>query len=480
MKITEIWDYLARRKILLAGILVAAFMLGLGGSFAMSKLLKVEQPRNAQSINSSTAQTYKNDLSLVVLGNGDALAYRLDLTDKYRSATVTVLPTLLANEAYIRILDQAGNLVAGEYTEMVEEEAGIKYRFAEEEKTAKYTLEPGYMIEIKAAGAQFYSSLMSEVATDFTPTSEATRYVVFEGGLRRAEWSEQEGEDAIYGMLRSYLTQVIRVYQAGLSEEMLNNKNLDVMNKNRVLLAYHALREADQAEFRDFVEHLERGGSPEISFVGQERYEVGAEIVPANLITIWDNEDGEIDTEKAQIATDLDTTKPGEYTVSYSVRDSDGNMTAIMVVIVIFDPNATEETPEPPTDIPEKFEPIDNIGVVDLVPEQTIDNELSAGRGVGRNDPAESISVAAPQGVMAVGENVEDEEDTSVSEEIEEEKVITPHNDNTEIKQDTIRNEGKKPETGQTKPTGNLIIWIGAGLLIIIVLVKFIFDHYIR
>ena len=72
-------------------------------------------------------------------------------------------------------------------------------------------------------------------------------------------------------------------------------------------------------------------------------YKEGENVDLYSLITIKDNEDGEIESNKnnVKITTDLDIEKSGTYDVTYEVIDQDGNKTTLKLQIVI------EENTEP-------------------------------------------------------------------------------------------------------------------------------------
>ena len=169
-----------------------------------------------------------------------------------------------------------------------------------------------------------------------------------ENGLRKTSWSEAEGKKQMYGLLRDYIVEIIEAYKANVTDEVLNNKNLDLANKSRVMLSYYLLEVADQAPYAEFMEHLRRGGSPVIQYIGPTEYELGAEIDLLRYLSVTDSEDGEIVLSRVQIRGEIDNYKVGTYTVEIIARDSDENETQKELEIQIIDLGTTDSTPEVP------------------------------------------------------------------------------------------------------------------------------------
>lgn len=329
----------------------------------------------------------------------------------------------------------------------------VQYAFLAAPKNYEVALEPGYMIEVHAADAAMYSTLTGGVASEFAPNA-TERYVVTEKGLRKATWDEVEGEAAMYGLLRDYLVGVITGYQNRVTDEVLNNKNLDLVAKNQVILAYHELKPEDQTAYTEFVTHLQRGGSPVIAYLGETSYELGAELDFTTLVKITDNEDGEI--HGFTCVYNVDSLRAGEYSVTYTAVDSDGNESSLTVPITIVGPVVDEPLPEAPTDTP-------NEPVTEPLPE-----------------PSNSVVDRITWGI--IGEinhaNTEPEEPAAEEEEPPASVVANRNENTTSVSKPSVA--PIKPEEEAAGFSLKYVVLIGLGILALAGLVRFIFDHYVR
>lgn len=526
MKAQRVWDYVMRRK---ARFLMVLAMLAAGVvGWQLLANRPMEMQRQAQEV---TKIDYDNGLSLRIPNDAGGVAYQLRLGADFRTATVTVMDGSLADEAYVRIMNATGELMAGDYTEMrevaentspdetnkpnvsgdtdnideAEAESGdqseiketpgtgdlpeiddvpettpsvLKYYFTDAPKSYLVNLEPGYRIEVKSAKAKFYSHLTGAEAVNFAPAGYET-YVVTENGLRKEAWSEERGEAEMYGLLKVYLETQIQNYQATITKEILNNKNLDTSNKNRVILAYYELREADREPYREFVEHLQRGGVPEISYFGESKYNVGEMMDLAGMISVFDGEDGEINVERVVYTGEVDWNTPGKYLIEYSVADSDGNESKLTVEIEIVDPTAKPTEPIYP-------------GIDETRPGEIFDEDVIVPGPIGGGAnvstppatiPIETLSPEAGELVEGWSEVAENElEDTPRTEPSEIDNTVTPAGQNTTTNKPVTRTDAtpQSPTTAEEKPMIQNIAWLMLGVVAVAGLVKFIFDHYVR
>ena len=79
------------------------------------------------------------------------------------------------------------------------------------------------------------------------------------------------------------------------------------------------------------------GNAPEITLLGRETYKIvqnGVYEEPGASVT--DTEDGDI-SDKLEIDSKVDTSKAGEYTVTYKVTDNDGNTTKLDRKVTVFE-----------------------------------------------------------------------------------------------------------------------------------------------
>lgn len=452
--IGEIWDHLMRRKPLL-GLLVVVLAFGgvLGAKIMMNHRPVVSQ---AQEIGVGPKPTYNNSLTLQVLGQSGKSGYELAFSNDFRLAKIKVNAEPLASVATVKILDRSGQVVASETTTL----QGNNYQFRGAPASYNIALAPGYVIEVQATTARMLSNLDYSLATAFTPSS-SERYVVTLNGVRKTNWTEAEGETALYNLLKNYITGQIKSYQAKISDEVLNNKYLDTARKTQLILAYRELKGADQAPYREFINHLRRGGVPQITYSGKRQYDVGENVDFSKLVSARDGEDGEYSEEQIITQSEVDLSRAGEYTLSYVVSDSDRNKVTLKIPIVVAETKA-ESNP---------------------VPDDKTDSKPTE-----NTEQSESV---VSNNVSTVGGGINSDHNLS---ELEPDTTVWDERDRLEA--DLASSTSGQPTTtvqpGETKtdstdreksPVGisaSQIVLIVLGIVLLIGLVRFIFDHYVR
>lgn len=95
---------------------------------------------------------------------------------------------------------------------------------------------------------------------------------------------------------------------------------------------------------------------PKINGVDDIKIELGTAFDPMEGVSASDIEDGDLTTSIKIIYNDLDTTKAGTYTITYSVTDSDMNTTEISRTITVVDNTVVPPKPEIDTNEPTKPE----------------------------------------------------------------------------------------------------------------------------
>ena len=496
MKLLQIWDYLMRRKPLLVALFVVIMSGFCGYRFAAQR----------HSVSSEAlapipvVKTIDNGLELHVLDDKQVPVYQLTFSDNFQQATIEVNANSLASETYVRILDATGNLVAGEYTVIYDQAkgaaeesgAGVKYYFPETPKSYQVALTPGMQIELQAQNVRFYSTLDGAEVTEYTPRAQSETYIVMAGGLQRADWSETQAQEIIYRQLRRYASQEISAYQASIPEHVLYNKTLDAAKKSEIARLYAQLLPQDKESYSEFVEQLQKGGAPVITYRGATEYKLGEIVDLLELLDIHDNEDGEIAKENLSVEGDVDFTQPGSYDVIYTVIDSDGNTTQLTLTIVI-----SETKVDAPDQIPSEDRPVNkpsdgNAGDVgDGDTDETIDDVaeehpagIGAGVGVGETvmDEAGTVWGALEAKVDYAPAATEMEASEEVGDVVEDKtKAITSDNSSQKVSQRAERtNEASGGETTKDKTSGSNVFLIILGILAFCGLTKFIFDHYIR
>lgn len=451
--IRETWDYLMRRKPLL-GLLLA--VLALGGVLG-AKIMMAHQPvvSQAQEIGVGSKPTYNNSLTLQVLGQSGKSGYELAFSSDFRLAKIKVSTETLAATASVRILDRSGQMVASETATL----QNGNYQFRDTPVNYNVALAPGYIIEVQAIAARMLSNLDYSLATAFDPSNGVERYVVTLNGLRKYTWTEAEGEDALYNLLKNYITGQIKSYQSNISDAVLNNKNLDTARKTQIILAFRELRGVDQEPYREFINHLRRGGVPQITYSGKRRYDMGETVDFTKLVSARDGEDGEYSPEQIITQSEVDLNRAGEYTLSYIVSDSDRNKVTLRIPIVVAE---TTVEPEPIPDDksdPEQLEDTTQSVVNGDVP--TLGGGINSDNSLSELEPTTTIW---------------DEHDKL-------ETDLTP--DTSEEPTTTVQpGDVNASSADEEKPSAGIgasqIVLIVLGIVLLIGLVRFIFDHYVR
>ena len=252
--------------------------------------------------------------------------------------------TFTKNGEYtFEFVDEAGNIgmktAVVNWIDKIAPTAKIEYDITEETEgnvTATLVDESEDIIVTNNSGARSYV---------FTENGEFTFEFVDKAGNNGTakaivNWivDGSDNEDEEYEKLKEQYIAIIEEYMNNVTEEELNNKFMNTEEKIKVIEAYDNLKEADRAKYNDFIDRLQAGGAPIITVINTNlEYEEGTEIDLYSLITIKDNEDGNIIPSKdtVDITTDLDITKAGIYNVKYEVTDTDGNSNSITIKITI-------------------------------------------------------------------------------------------------------------------------------------------------
>lgn len=511
MRLIRIWDYVMRRKLLLV-VFFVMLASGFCGCRFVAQLLgrSTNIAISQDSLASAPAvETVDNGLALQILGENQALAYQVTFRDNFRQAVIEINTSSLASETYVRILDAAGNLVAGEYTviydqaESVEtsgasEEdgvsevpevsgvSGVKYYFPGTPKSYQVALTPGMRVELRAENVRLCSTLSGVEVAEFAARAESETYVVMDGGLRREDWSEIEAQEVIYRQLKRYAGVEISAYQAEIPEYVLHNRKLDVEKKTKIMRLYAELLSEDQAEYTEFIEELRRGGKPTMSYRGATEYKRGDKIDFLELIDIHDNEDGELAREGVKVVGEVDFGKAGSYELSYMITDSDGNTTQLQLTIVI-----TEERADAPSQIPSEDQPVaapiesiggDDMGVGVGLPEEVTTPEVGGGIGAD-NETMEEIATGwgAPELKVDYGDDADTEtsEAAQITKETGEMTKVATAEKTTRPEQKVEKTAEKADNIEIDKKAPNVFLLILGGL-VLCGLAKFIFDHYVR
>lgn len=211
--------------------------------------------------------------------------------------------------------------------------------------THELDLKPGYKIEIKypvkyATKVVAYNTLLNNTVPEYYALNSTTTYTVIENGLLREDMDEEIANDIAYNQLKDYLINIIADYAKNVTENELNNKNINFDKKSYIIDAYNQLRDIDKEPFTDLINAIKRGGIPQITInTDNLEFDLGTSIDLYSLIKATDNEDGNIDIDKTstKIITDFNAEKPGIYDIKYEVSDSDNNIATYTLQIIILE-----------------------------------------------------------------------------------------------------------------------------------------------
>lgn len=94
---------------------------------------------------------------------------------------------------------------------------------------------------------------------------------------------------------------------------------------------------------------LTKDAAPELTVPKNGDVDKGATFDPREGVTATDNVDGDV-TAKVEVAGSVDTSKPGAYTLTYTVTDSRGNVTTVERIVTVVAPTEPTEPTDPPTE----------------------------------------------------------------------------------------------------------------------------------
>ncbi len=247
---------------------------------------------------------------------------------------------------YVRIYDQDGKLISDDSVN------GTYFDYNQGAHDVE--IKPGYVVEVYypdryASKVKFYSTLTGKEVTTLRAPNKKTQYIVMSNGLRVDGMSEAEVDELSYQNLKAKLIEIIEAYKNQVIDEELNNRIKNFKVKSDVLAAYNSLREEDQKPYFEFVYRIKRGGLPYIISSSETyEYSIGSNIDLYSLIEVNDNEDGKLKISKSntKIHTNLNVYKSGNYPVTYSVMDSDKNVSMHKIQIVIKDDSKKDNSSE--------------------------------------------------------------------------------------------------------------------------------------
>lgn len=165
-------------------------------------------------------------------------------------------------------------------------------------------------------------------------------------------------------------TQRIEQYRQNTPDSVLKNKKLDQKTKSEIITLYQQLSTVQQKPYRDFIQQLERGSTPQLQYHGQNSYPIGSEIDFSNLITATDLEDGKImpSAENFSFEPKPNFKQAGTQNIVFKVKDQDGNVgsltTELLIYPLLYNSSTSSDNETSPTvDVPALGSPEDQHSV---------------------------------------------------------------------------------------------------------------------
>lgn len=462
---SSFWDNLMRKKglfLFLVAIFSVVSLSSYNILYGVTNHSKSSNSIDDLNIAEKPSSGYQNYLRFTVESG-----LEMTFAKNFTGVSVSTNHSELKNPASLKILDKSGQVLASEETILVQSNSSMAeslptYTFAQS-KNYTVSLKPGYQIVISSPDTKVFSTLSGKLATSFLPQNTTETYSVTDFGIMKSGWDTKRAQTEMYNILCDYFSSALTEYQNTTPKEVLYNKNLDAKSKSQALVAFYQLREADQAPFQELVRAIKQGGSPEIKYFGELEYEKGKKLDLGSLVSVFDAEDGQI--ERVTVTTNLDFNRPGTYNVTYSAYDSDQNRTDFTVKITVKE-TSTSATPVKPSQPSSNGQIAEGWGAIGSLLPNSI-----ATMGSGNNASSSSNSTAEEP--EATDDDLENEQPVDLAD-----GSLKPSNDH--------QASPSAPTTESTteRKSHGLKAWqiclAAVGVLVILGLIRFISDHYVR
>lgn len=295
------------------------------------------------------ATDYKTHLTTItILGVNGTVGYSLKFENKYLKATPSLGYANLGNqnstwESKPDDVFASVTIIAEDGTEIDKIEVkGKEYFFQKTAKSSDYDVGVGTRIVIYSERPDLVSVVSQITGNKIdeygVKNSKTIEYKITEKGLKLLSVENFDEEKVLYENSKIKMIELIQNYKENVSETELENKRINASVKSEVVLAFENLAESDRTDFVSLIEKIKKGGAPKFVFEREKfSFKVGDEIDLYSLAKIFDNEDFEIEcnSKNVIIQTELNENVAGEYSVSYSVSDSDGNMASKTILVEI-------------------------------------------------------------------------------------------------------------------------------------------------
>lgn len=308
--------------------------------------------------NNTFTYTYKKEIDdllhptkIFIRGIYPTLGYSLNFSSDYKKGSISLGGANLGNQndvwknkpdevfVSVKIIKKNGEIISnlevkgnGYFSDLKLDNTEISLEYGD--KVVIYTEKPEYVL--------VYSSI-SKNNTPIEAYSVKDKLIEYEitiDGLKLLNKKDFNTKDVLYSTIKDELFATIDNYFASTNEEELDNIRINFEKKNEVYLTYLRLSEEDKIKYESRIMKMILGGTPTIKLKSSEtsyKFNSKDEIDLYSLITIEDNEDIVIESneENVEIVSNIIKNRPGNYKVKYIVRDSNNNISDLVIDVEI-------------------------------------------------------------------------------------------------------------------------------------------------
>lgn len=308
--------------------------------------------------NNTFTYTYKKEIDdllhptkIFIRGIYPTLGYSLNFSSDYKKGSISLGGANLGNQndvwknkpdevfVSVKIIKKNGEIISnlevkgnGYFSDLKLDNTEISLEYGD--KVVIYTEKPEYVL--------VYSSI-SKNNTPIEAYSVKDKLIEYEitiDGLKLLNKKDFNTKDVLYSTIKDELFATIDNYFASTNEEELDNIRINFEEKNEVYLTYLKLSEEDKIKYESRIMKMILGGTPTIKLKSSEtsyKFNSKDEIDLYSLITIEDNEDIVIESneENVEIVSNIIKNRPGNYKVKYIVRDSNNNISDLVIDVEI-------------------------------------------------------------------------------------------------------------------------------------------------
>ena len=308
--------------------------------------------------NNTFTYTYKKEIDdllhptkIFIRGIYPTLGYSLNFSSDYKKGSISLGGANLGNQndvwknkpdevfVSVKIIKKNGEIISnlevkgnGYFSDLKLDNTEISLEYGD--KVVIYTEKPEYVL--------VYSSI-SKNNTPIEAYSVKDKLIEYEitiDGLKLLNKKDFNTKDVLYSTIKDELFATIDNYFASTNEEELDNIRINFEKKNEVYLTYLKLSEEDKIKYESRIMKMILGGTPTIKLKSSEtsyKFNSKDEIDLYSLITIEDNEDIVIESneENVEIVSNIIKNRPGNYKVKYIVRDSNNNISDLVIDVEI-------------------------------------------------------------------------------------------------------------------------------------------------